>query len=115
VVIPEERKRDRDIKRYLSFQATLQELGKSKSSSEISIRQNEGAIHRTKMRHPAAPTIIAVLLGFLFFMVLWSRARSDGHHEGNPHPDDLPRKKDKERQNSPNQDETDTAGAHQRR
>jgi hypothetical protein len=47
------------------------------------------------MRHPAAPTIIAVLLGFLAFMVFWSRARSDGHHEGNPHPDDVPRKTDK--------------------
>lgn len=47
------------------------------------------------MRHPAAPTIIAVLLGFLLFMVLWSRARGDGHHEGNPHPDDVPRKNEK--------------------
>ncbi|USP72900.1 uncharacterized protein yc1106_00174 [Curvularia clavata] len=46
------------------------------------------------MRHPAAPTIIAVLLGFLAFMVFWSRARSDDHHEGNPHPDDIPRKKE---------------------
>lgn len=46
------------------------------------------------MRHPAAPTIIAVLLGFLAFMVLWSRARGDSHHEGNPHPDDVPRKRD---------------------
>lgn len=44
------------------------------------------------MRHPAAPTIIAVLLGFLAFMVLWGRLRSDGHHEGNPHPDALPRR-----------------------
>ena len=46
------------------------------------------------MRHPAAPTIIAVLLGFLLFMVIWSRARSDDHHEGNPHPDDIPPKKE---------------------
>jgi hypothetical protein len=46
------------------------------------------------MRHPAAPTIIAVLLGFLVFMVLWSRVRSDDHHEGNPHPDDVPQKKE---------------------
>lgn len=46
------------------------------------------------MRHPAAPTVIAILLGFLAFMLLWSRVRSDGHHEGNPHPDDLPRKKE---------------------
>jgi hypothetical protein len=65
------------------------------------------------MRHPAAPTIIAVLLGFLFFMVLWSRARGDGHHEGNPHPDDLPRKKEKERRLELNQDKTDAAGDHQ--
>jgi hypothetical protein len=64
------------------------------------------------MRHPAAPTVIAVLLGFLFFMVLWSRARDDGHHEGNPHPDDLPRKKEKQRQPSPSNDEIDTTEAH---
>ncbi|EUC34841.1 hypothetical protein COCCADRAFT_92305 [Bipolaris zeicola 26-R-13] len=51
------------------------------------------------MRHPAAPTIIAVLLGFLFFMVVWSRVRADDHHEGNPHPDDIPRKKEKEEVN----------------
>jgi hypothetical protein len=44
------------------------------------------------MRHPAAPTIIAVLLCFLAFMVLWGRLRGDGHHEGNPHPDALPRR-----------------------
>lgn len=44
------------------------------------------------MRHPAAPTIIAVLLSFLAFMVLWGRWRGDGHHEGNPHPDALPRR-----------------------
>lgn len=42
------------------------------------------------MRHPAAPTIIAVLLGFLAFMILWSRLRGDPHHEGNPHPNDVP-------------------------
>lgn len=46
------------------------------------------------MRHPAAPIVIAFLFGFLAFMVLWSRVRSDGHHEGNPHPDDVPRKLD---------------------
>ncbi|KAF2023047.1 hypothetical protein EK21DRAFT_81706 [Setomelanomma holmii] len=44
------------------------------------------------MRHPAAPTVIAILLGFLIFMVVWARWRGDGHHEGNPHPDDLPRR-----------------------
>lgn len=51
-----------------------------------------------KMRHPAAPTIIAVLLGFLAFMVLWGRLRRDGHHEGNPHPEDVPRRKGEERE-----------------
>ena len=44
------------------------------------------------MRHPAAPVVIAVLLGFLFIVIFWSRARGDGHHEGNPHPNDVPRK-----------------------
>jgi hypothetical protein len=44
------------------------------------------------MRHPAAPTVIAILLGFLVFMVAWARWRGDGHHEGNPHPDDVPLK-----------------------
>ncbi|KAH7071195.1 hypothetical protein BKA63DRAFT_419391 [Paraphoma chrysanthemicola] len=44
------------------------------------------------MRHPAAPTVIAILLGFLIFMVVWARWRSDGHHEGNPHPDDVPKR-----------------------
>jgi hypothetical protein len=65
------------------------------------------------MRHPAAPTIIAVLLGFLFFMVIWSRARGDGHHEGNPHPDDLPRKKEKKNQLPPSNDKIETAKTHQ--
>lgn len=46
------------------------------------------------MRHPAAPTIIAVLLGFLAFMLIWSRWRRDGHHEGNPDPRDVPPKRD---------------------
>jgi hypothetical protein len=45
------------------------------------------------MRHPAAPTIIAILLGFLVFMIVWARWRGDGHHEGNPHPNDVPVKK----------------------
>jgi hypothetical protein len=44
-------------------------------------------------------------------MVLWSRARDDGHHEGNPHPDDLPRKK--ERQLSLSEDESDTVESRQ--
>ena len=42
------------------------------------------------MRHPAAPTVIAVLLGILAFFVLWGKVRGDGFHEGNPHPDDVP-------------------------
>jgi hypothetical protein len=44
------------------------------------------------MRHPAAPAVIAFLLGLLAFFVLWGKVRGDGHHEGNPHPDDLPLK-----------------------
>ena len=44
------------------------------------------------MRHPAAPTIIAVLLGLLFSIMVWSQWRKDGHHEGDPHPDDVPTK-----------------------
>ncbi|KAF2826726.1 hypothetical protein CC86DRAFT_19989 [Ophiobolus disseminans] len=39
------------------------------------------------MRHPVAPTVIAVLLGFLVFMLVWARWRGDGHHEGNPQND----------------------------
>jgi hypothetical protein len=39
------------------------------------------------MRHPAAPAVIAALLGFLLFMIVWARWRGDGHHEGNPRPD----------------------------
>lgn len=46
------------------------------------------------MRHPAAPAIVAVLLGLLGLLVLWGRIRNDGHHEGNPHPDDVPKKND---------------------
>lgn len=46
------------------------------------------------MRHPAAPTIIGVLLGFLAFMVVWARWRGDGHHEGNPHPDEIQKKRE---------------------
>lgn len=42
------------------------------------------------MRHPAAPTVIAVLLGILAFFILWGKLRGDGFHEGNPHPDDVP-------------------------
>ena len=59
------------------------------------------------MRHPAAPTIIAVLLSFLAFMVFWSRIRGDGHHEGNPHPNDIPKKKEEEEE----EEEEDKYGA----
>ncbi|KAF2685424.1 hypothetical protein K458DRAFT_300660 [Lentithecium fluviatile CBS 122367] len=46
------------------------------------------------MRHPAAPMVIAVLLGLLGVLMLWGKWRGDGHHEGNPHPDDVPKKSD---------------------
>ena len=46
------------------------------------------------MRHPAAPTIIAVLLGLLLFIIAYHMFVDDGHHEGNPHPDDVPKKED---------------------
>jgi hypothetical protein len=68
------------------------------------------------MRHPAAPTIIAVLLGFLAFMVLWARWRGDGHHEGNPHPQDVPLKRDlkssteENRSRSSSEEEEDAGG-----
>lgn len=48
------------------------------------------------MRHPAAPTVIAFLLGLLAFFLLWGKIRGDGHHEGNPHPDDVPPKVEEE-------------------
>ncbi len=41
------------------------------------------------MRHPAAPAVVAVLLGFLTLLHLWTRLRRDSHHEGNPHPDQV--------------------------
>lgn len=44
------------------------------------------------MRHPAAPAIVAVLLGLLAVLMLWGKLRGDGHHEGNPDPKDVPRK-----------------------
>lgn len=46
------------------------------------------------MRHPAAPMVVAVLLGLLGVLMLWGKLRGDGHHEGNPHPDDVPKKKE---------------------
>ncbi|KAF2790416.1 hypothetical protein K505DRAFT_327598 [Melanomma pulvis-pyrius CBS 109.77] len=42
------------------------------------------------MRHPAAPTLVAALLGLLLAVLVWNRWRREGHHEGNPHPDDVP-------------------------
>jgi hypothetical protein len=42
------------------------------------------------MRHPAAPTLIAILLGFLLVVVLYHAFVNNDHHEGNPHPDDVP-------------------------
>jgi hypothetical protein len=42
------------------------------------------------MRHPAAPTLIAILLGFLLVVILYHAFVNNGHHEGNPHPDDVP-------------------------
>jgi len=48
------------------------------------------------MRHPAAPTIITVLIGLLFAIIIWSKWRSDEPHEGDPHPDDVPTKTDEE-------------------
>ncbi|KAF2111311.1 hypothetical protein BDV96DRAFT_500166 [Lophiotrema nucula] len=46
------------------------------------------------MRHPAAPTIIAILLGFLVLIVISNYFFGREHHEGNPHPDDVPRKEE---------------------
>ncbi|KAF1830187.1 hypothetical protein BDW02DRAFT_508177 [Decorospora gaudefroyi] len=63
------------------------------------------------MRHPAAPTIIAVLLGFLAFMVLWSRVRGDGHHEGNPHPDEVPPRSKIRNQQEEQKEEQEQEGA----
>lgn len=44
------------------------------------------------MRHPAAPAVIAILLGILGLVYLWNWWQGDAHHEGNPHPDDVPKK-----------------------
>jgi hypothetical protein len=49
------------------------------------------------MRHPAAPVVVALLLGLLGVLMLWGKWRGDGHHEGNPHPDDVPKKGDGEK------------------
>jgi hypothetical protein len=42
------------------------------------------------MRHPAAPTIIAILLGFLAVVVIFHTLVDYGHHEGNPRKEDIP-------------------------
>lgn len=60
------------------------------------------------MRHPAAPTIVAVLLGLLGLLVLWGKLRGDGYHEGNPHPDDVPRKADVQKAHGEGEEEEDS-------
>jgi hypothetical protein len=42
------------------------------------------------MRHPSAPAIIAVLLGFLVLVVIFHTLVDYGHHEGNPKREDVP-------------------------
>lgn len=67
--------------------------GKNTNAKRLNAeKQNSGK--RETMRHPAAPTIVAVLLGLLGLLMLWGRWRDDGYHEGNPHPDDVPRRED---------------------
>jgi hypothetical protein len=80
---------DSDMDNSSIFSAHTPRSITCKHSPEGTYPQTE---NRQKMRHPAAPTIIAILLGFLAFMVLWARWRGDGHHEGNPHPQDVPLK-----------------------
>jgi len=48
------------------------------------------------MRHPAAPQIVAVLLCLLAALYLWGKLLGGGHHEGNPHPDDVPQRAESE-------------------
>jgi hypothetical protein len=48
------------------------------------------------MRHPAAPTIIAILLGFLVIVVVFHYCVDYGHHEGNPRVEDLPKRVDED-------------------
>lgn len=71
------------------------------------------------MRHPAAPAIIAVLLGFLIAVVLFHVIVDFGHHEGNPRMEDVPlrleaestvgesKKVEKDMENLNNEDEID--------
>jgi hypothetical protein len=67
------------------------------------------------MRHPAAPTVIAVLLGLLAVLMLWGKLRGDGHHEGNPHPDDVPKAKPKDVENEEEDGEVTVEGADMKR
>jgi hypothetical protein len=67
------------------------------------------------MRHPAAPTVIAVLLGLLAVLMLWGKLRGDGHHEGNPHPDDVPKAKPEDVENEEEDGEVTVEGADMKR
>lgn len=42
------------------------------------------------MRHPYAAEIIALILGVLGVLWVWGLIAGGGHHEGNPHPDEVP-------------------------
>jgi hypothetical protein len=57
------------------------------------------------MRHPAAPTIIGVLLGFLVFIVVFHVLVDYGHHEGNPRAEDVPSKESVSRVDGKDDDE----------
>lgn len=59
------------------------------------------------MRHPAAPTIVAFLLGLLAFLVLWGRVSGRYHHEGNPGPGDVPRRMHEEEEGDGSEEEED--------
>jgi hypothetical protein len=62
------------------------------NSNNYSQHKKQETRTRNNMRHPAAPTIITILLGLLLAIVVWSQWRRDGHHEGHPHPDDVPKR-----------------------
>ncbi|KAF1996455.1 hypothetical protein P154DRAFT_443393 [Amniculicola lignicola CBS 123094] len=53
------------------------------------------------MRHPAAPTVIAILVGFLIMVILYHYFVPDGHHEGNPHPEDVPAREEEGEEKEP--------------
>ena len=59
------------------------------------------------MRHPAAPTIIAILLGFLLLIIISNHFVGREHHEGNPHPDDVPKKEEVLRVHGEDEEEED--------